>query len=139
MRLRNQVALVTGAGRGIGEAIARAFAREGARVAVADIDPRTAATTARGLGPGRGLALHMDVADSASVAAGFAAIERRWKRLDIAVTNAAIEPIVPFLELSEEPGTACSIPTSRAPFSSRRRRRGGWSPAGAASSSRSLP
>jgi NAD(P)-dependent dehydrogenase (short-subunit alcohol dehydrogenase family) len=81
MRLRNQVALVTGAGRGIGEAIARAFAREGARVAVADIDPRTAAATARGLGPGRGLALHMDVADSASVAAGFAAIERRWKRL----------------------------------------------------------
>ena len=69
MRLRNQVALVTGAGRGIGEAIARAFAREGARVAVADIDPRTAATTARGLGPGRGLALHMDVADS-----------RRWRR-----------------------------------------------------------
>jgi len=102
MRLRNQVALVTGAGRGIGEAIARAFAREGARVAVADIDPRTAAATARRLGPGRGLALHMDVADSASVAAGFAAIERKWKRLDIAVTNAAIEPIVPFLELSED-------------------------------------
>ena len=94
MRLRNQVALVTGAGRGIGEAIARAFAREGARVAVADIDPRTAAATARRLGAGRGLALHMDVADSV--------IERKWKRLDIAVTNAAIEPIVPFLELTED-------------------------------------
>jgi glucose 1-dehydrogenase len=102
MRLRNQVALVTGAGRGIGEAIARAFAREGARVAVADVDAKTAAATARRIGAGRALALHMDVADRRSVEAGLAAVDRRWKRLDIAVTNAAIEPIVPFLELTEE-------------------------------------
>jgi NAD(P)-dependent dehydrogenase (short-subunit alcohol dehydrogenase family) len=102
MRLRGKVALVTGAGRGIGEAIARAFAREGARVAVADIDPKTARATARKIGRAKALALPMDVADSESVSDGFDALDRRWGRIDIAVTNAAIEPIVPFLELSEE-------------------------------------
>jgi NAD(P)-dependent dehydrogenase (short-subunit alcohol dehydrogenase family) len=100
MRLKDKVALVTGGGRGIGEAIALAFGREGARVAVADIDPDTAARTARRLGA-RGLALHMDVASKGSVDDGIAVIERKWKRLDVAVTNAAIEPIVPFLELDE--------------------------------------
>jgi NAD(P)-dependent dehydrogenase (short-subunit alcohol dehydrogenase family) len=102
MRLRNQVALVTGAGRGIGQAIALAFAREGARVAVADIDGATAAATARRIGRSRALALTMDVADSASVTEGFRALDRAWRRIDIAVTNAAIEPIVPFLDLTEE-------------------------------------
>ena len=100
MRLRDKVALVTGAGRGIGQAIALAFAREGARVACADIDGATAAATARRLGT-RGLALPMDVASKSSVDEGLALVERKWKRIDIAVTNAAIEPIVPFLELDE--------------------------------------
>ncbi len=101
MRLKGKVALVTGAGRGIGEAIALAFAREGARVAVADVDPKTAQATARRIGRGRALALHMDVADSGSVRDGFDAIDRMWRRIDVAVTNAAVEPIVPFLELGE--------------------------------------
>ena len=124
-------------GRGIGEAIARAFAREGARVAVADIDPRTAASTARRLGAGRGLALHMDVADSA----------RRWPRASppssgsgsdstSRVTNAAIEPIVPFLELSEETWDRVLDTNLKGTFSSPRRRHDGWSSAAAASSSR---
>lgn len=103
MRLKGKVAIVTGAGRGIGEAIALAFAREGARVAAADIDPRTAQATARRIGRApKALALTMDVADSASVNAGFAAIDKQWGRIDIAVTNAGIEPLAPFLELSEE-------------------------------------
>jgi NAD(P)-dependent dehydrogenase (short-subunit alcohol dehydrogenase family) len=102
MRLRGRVALVSGGGRGIGQAIALAFAREGARVAVADVDGATATATARRIGGRRALALQMDVADSMSVDAGFAALDRRWGRIDIAVANAAIEPIVPFLELEED-------------------------------------
>src|SRR5437667_84089 len=58
MRLKDRVALVTGAGRGIGQAIALAFAREGARVAVTDIDPTTAQATARRIGRAKALALH---------------------------------------------------------------------------------
>ena len=100
MRLKDKVALVTGAGRGIGEAIAHALAREGCRVACADIDAKTAAATARRLGA-LGLGLPMDVASKRSVDEGLALIDRKWRRLDIAVTNAAIEPIVPFLELDE--------------------------------------
>ena len=64
MKLKDKVALVTGGGRGIGQGIAAAFHREGARVAVADIDPKTAAATARGLGR-RAIALTMDVSSSA--------------------------------------------------------------------------
>jgi len=100
MRLKGKVALVTGAGRGIGEAIALALSREGCRVACADIDAKTAAATARRLGT-RGLGLEMDVASKSSVDEGLATVDRTWRRLDIAVTNAAIEPIVPFLELDE--------------------------------------
>src|SRR2546426_5612844 len=101
MRLKDRVALVTGAGRGIGQAIALAFAREGARVAVTDIDPTTAQATARRIGRAKALALQMDVADAGSIRDGFDAIHRAWGRIDVAVTNAAVEPIVPFLELSE--------------------------------------
>ena len=101
MRLKDKVALVTGAGRGIGQAIALAFAREGAKVAVADVDPTTARATANKIGRAKALALQMDVADSASVRDGFDAIDRAWRRLDVAVTNAAVEPIAPFLELTE--------------------------------------
>src|SRR5438093_626527 len=101
MRLKDRVALVTGAGRGIGQAIALAFAREGARVAVTDIDPTTAQATARRIGRAKALALQMDVADAGSIRDGFDAIHRAWGRIDVAVTNAAVEPLVPFLELSE--------------------------------------
>ena len=102
LRLDGQFALVTGAGSGIGRAIAIAFAREGARVAVADVDARSAEATVRRIGPRRAIALAMDVADARSVGEGFAVIDGRWRRLDVAVTNAAIEPIVPFLDLPEE-------------------------------------
>jgi NAD(P)-dependent dehydrogenase (short-subunit alcohol dehydrogenase family) len=101
MRLKDKVALVTGAGRGIGQAIALAFAREGAKVAVADVDPTTARATANKIGRAKALALQMDVADSGSVRDGFDAIDRAWRRIDVAVTNAAVEPIAPFLELTE--------------------------------------
>ena len=59
-KLQNKTALITGGGRGIGKAIAELFAREGARVAIADIDPVTADATATEIGP-EAFGLAMDV------------------------------------------------------------------------------
>src|SRR2546430_17022882 len=100
MRLKDRVALVTGAGRGIGQAIALAFAREGARVAVTDIDPTTAQATARRIGRAKALALQMDVAAAGSIPAGFHALHRAWGPNDRPRPNAAGRPIRPFLEPS---------------------------------------
>lgn len=92
MKLQDRVALVTGAGSGIGRAIARRFAEEGARVAVNDVDADAARATAASLAGGRGLALPADVADSGQVRAMFAALEREWGTLDVLVNNAGIAP-----------------------------------------------
>lgn len=84
--------VVTGAGKGIGEAIARRYAREGALVAIADID-LAAATSVRDdivAAGGRALAVEMDVADRASVQAGIAAVVSGFGRLDVMVANAGI-------------------------------------------------
>jgi 3-oxoacyl-[acyl-carrier protein] reductase len=86
-RLDGKVALVTGAARGIGAAIARRFAEEGARVFVNDLSLEAARATAKELG-GHGVAA--DVADSASVAAMFAEVRKLSPRLDILVNNAGI-------------------------------------------------
>ncbi|WP_147693966.1 SDR family NAD(P)-dependent oxidoreductase, partial [Vogesella mureinivorans] len=64
MRLKDKVALVTGAGRGIGAAIARAFAKEGARVVVSDIDDDSGSELARAL-RGQGRFTRLDVRDEA--------------------------------------------------------------------------
>src|SRR5881296_2295234 len=110
MRLKDRVALVTGAGRGIGQAIALAFAREGARVAVTDIDPTTAQATARRIGRAKALALQMDVADAGSVRDGFDAIHRAWGRIDVAVTSRSSR----FSSSPRRRGTASSTSISRA-------------------------
>ncbi len=89
MRLDNRVALVTGAARGIGRAIAERMATEGALVVISDRDGAAAAATAQAIGP-RALALACDVADPAAVAALFAATVERLGRLDILVNNAGI-------------------------------------------------
>jgi NAD(P)-dependent dehydrogenase (short-subunit alcohol dehydrogenase family) len=91
-RLAGKVALVTGAGDGIGKAIALAYAREGARVAVLDVN-RDAADRVReeieSLG-GEALAIAADVRDVAQVEGAIALIESQWKALDILVNNAGI-------------------------------------------------
>ncbi len=90
MRFTNQVVMVTGGAKGIGAAIARAFAREGARVAVLDIDASGAqavADQAKQLG-GETLALKTDVTVSAEVGAAVDAIAGRWSRIDVLVNNA---------------------------------------------------
>src|ERR1700674_4486101 len=86
-RLHGKTALITGAARGIGAAIARRFAEEGARVIVNDLSLEAARATASKLG---GHAVAADVSDSASVTAMFAEVAKLAPRLDILVNNAGI-------------------------------------------------
>jgi NAD(P)-dependent dehydrogenase (short-subunit alcohol dehydrogenase family) len=89
--LEGRRALVTGAGRGIGRAVAERLAAEGARVAVLDVDAATAAEVAASLGEGTALELVADVAQERQVAAAFAAATAAWGGLDLVVANAAIQ------------------------------------------------
>ncbi|MEV7602640.1 SDR family NAD(P)-dependent oxidoreductase [Kitasatospora sp. NPDC089797] len=86
-----RVALVTGAGRGLGAAIAARLHRLGLRVALLDRDGDTVARTARELDPGLGgvLALTADVDDAAAVEAAVAEVAGRWHAPDVLVNNAA--------------------------------------------------
>lgn len=97
-----RVALVTGAGSGIGEGIARQLAQDGAAVLVADINAEAAARVAESIvaAGGTAAAQAMDVTDEAQVDAAVAEAERRFGRLRIAVCNAGITDRVPVLEMS---------------------------------------
>jgi NAD(P)-dependent dehydrogenase (short-subunit alcohol dehydrogenase family) len=90
--LTNKVAAVTGGGSGIGEAIALLFARQGAQVAVVDVDEEAARRTADRItaAGGRARALRADVTDRASVHAAFVNIDADLGRLDVLVNNAGI-------------------------------------------------
>ncbi len=89
MKLKDRVALVTGAGSGIGRAIAQLFAEEGARVIVNDVREEAAKETVATI-PSGGCTIQADVADSAQVKAMFAQIEREFGTLDVLVNNAGI-------------------------------------------------
>ena len=104
-RLKGKTALVTGGGRGIGEAICRSFAAQGARVAVADIDREAADSTLRELpgdAPAEGLALEMDVASTASVRKGVERAINGFGHLDILVNNAGFVTYTTVDDCSEE-------------------------------------
>ncbi|MEW6074650.1 MAG: 3-oxoacyl-ACP reductase family protein [Planctomycetota bacterium] len=100
-RLDGRIALVTGSSRGIGAAIARAYAREGATVV---ITYRRAAAEAHAVAAeiGAALALPLDVTDRSSIRDAFAAAARRHGRLDVLVNNAGINVTGDFDEISDE-------------------------------------
>jgi 3-hydroxybutyrate dehydrogenase len=101
MKLNDNVSVVTGAGSGIGREIALAFAREGGRVGVCDIDMTGAGETVAMIqksGTGDAMAVSMDVTDEAAVNAGVDAIAGRWGRVDTLVSNAGVQIVHPIEE-----------------------------------------
>ena len=94
-RFDGRVAVVTGGASGIGAAIVRRLASEGARVAVADLDAEQAGTVAKDVD---GAAVRIDVADIASVRAGFAEIEGELGPIDLLVNNAGADRFAFFVD-----------------------------------------
>ena len=102
--LKGKVVLVTGAGRGIGQAIAERFAGAGSAVAANDVDGEAAASTAQSIrdGGGAAMAAQADVSDSAQVGAMVDSVMAEHGRIDVLVNNAGIvTPMLHFLEAGE--------------------------------------
>jgi 3-hydroxybutyrate dehydrogenase len=97
MRLKDKIAVVTGAASGIGKEIATAYLREGARVAIADLDLKAGEAAARALDNTgkRAMAVAMDVTQEDQVEAGMAQVIKAYGGLDILVSNAGIQIVAP--------------------------------------------
>lgn len=100
--LDGKVALVTGAGSGIGRAIAERLAAEGARVVASDLVPADALATASAIGGGA-IAVQLDVADDASIGLAVTEVTERLGPIDVLVNNAGWDLIEPFVQ--SEPDT----------------------------------
>jgi 3-oxoacyl-[acyl-carrier protein] reductase len=104
MRLNNKVAIITGAGSGIGEATALKFAHEGAKVAVCDINEeaaeRVAAMIVREGGSAR--AFRIDVTDKESIGRMVEGVMKAWGRIDTLVNNAGIVQDAQFKKMTDE-------------------------------------
>jgi 3-hydroxybutyrate dehydrogenase len=99
-RLSDKVAVITGAASGIGKEIALAFAREGAKVAIADLDQKAAQETAFEIDPlaRSALGLAMDVSKEEQVEVGMARVIEAFGRIDILVSNAGVQIVAPLVE-----------------------------------------
>jgi NAD(P)-dependent dehydrogenase (short-subunit alcohol dehydrogenase family) len=112
-----QVALVTGAARGIGLATAAKFLAEGWRVALLDIDGAQQASASRALNrPDDTLAITCDVSDAAAVGAAMAAVRSRFGRLDALVNNAGVAVFAPVLDTSDADWTRIMAVNLTGPF-----------------------
>lgn len=104
MRLKDKVAIITGAGGGIGSATARVFSGEGARVVVADLDFDNAAVVAGEINSGGGVAVavKVDVTERKSVDDLVGLVIEKYGRVDVLVNNAGWDKVEPFLDSTEE-------------------------------------
>ncbi|MER9917340.1 MULTISPECIES: L-iditol 2-dehydrogenase [unclassified Mesorhizobium] len=100
MRLKGKSALITGSARGIGRAFAEAYTREGATVAIADINLAAAEKTAAEIGA-NAYPVRLDVSDLASIQAAVNAVETKTGGLDILINNAALFDLAPIVEITE--------------------------------------
>lgn len=101
MRLKDKVALITGAARGIGLGFAEAYAREGAKVIIADINIERAEEAARSLGSAV-KAVKLDVTNLADIETVVASIDKEYGGIDILVNNAAIFDMAPINAITEQ-------------------------------------
>ena len=118
MKLKDQVAIVTGAGRNIGEEIAKLFSSEGAKIVVVDLDKgradaTTAAIKAKG---GQAVSVVADVSDEASVKAMIDAAVKSFGRVDIMISNVAISDNKHILDITKEEWDKVLSVTLTAPF-----------------------
>lgn len=97
MRLENKIAVVTGAGAGIGRAIVEKLASEGATVVVTDVNGDAASVAAAEIGHGA-VAYELDVTDFARVGTVVAAVRDRFGRIDVLVNNAGWDKALPFVD-----------------------------------------
>jgi 3-oxoacyl-[acyl-carrier protein] reductase len=101
MRLKDRIAIVTGAGSGMGEAIAHTYAREGARVAVLDVNEQAANKVAGAIG-NAALAVACDVTNKADIARAVEMTEKKFGVTDILVNNAGVAHVnKPLMEIDE--------------------------------------
>jgi 3-hydroxybutyrate dehydrogenase len=100
MRLKDKVAIITGAASGIGKEIAIVFAREGAKIAIADINQAAADATALELDPTgkRAIGVEMDVTNEKQVDDGTAKVIATFGALDVLVSNAGIQIVAPIVD-----------------------------------------